>query len=99
MTAGGTMLPALAAGTPAIHFFTRHHGYKAWMFRDIGLPEWLISLDDERGERVNAALDRIHDHYDLAQTKANRAMNFVHARSAEMITDIKRIAQNKSTMR
>ncbi|MFP4193151.1 MAG: polysaccharide pyruvyl transferase family protein [Candidatus Hydrogenedentota bacterium] len=84
---------ALAAGTPAIHFFTRHHGYKAWMFRDIGLPEWLISLDDEPPERVISALERIRDTYALAQRKAERAMDFVHARSAEMIGDIKRIAQ------
>ncbi len=83
---------ALSAGTPIIHFFTRHHGYKAWMFRDIGLPEWLISLDDEPAARVNSALDRIYNHYDLALTKTKRAMEFVHARSAEMIHEIKRIA-------
>lgn len=83
---------ALAGGTPTIHFFTRHHGYKAWMFRDIGLPEWLISLDSESAERVNIELDRIYDHYDLAKTKTKRAMAFVHARSKEMISEIKRIA-------
>jgi len=84
---------ALSAGTPAIHFFTRHHGYKAWMFRDIGLPEWLISLDDELSERVILALDRIYDHYDLALKKIDRAMQFVHTRSAEMIGEIKRISK------
>lgn len=83
---------ALSVGTPIIHFFTRHHGYKAWMFRDIGLPEWLISLDDEPASRVISALDRIHDRYDLAVTKTERAMQFVHARSAEMISEIKQIA-------
>jgi len=83
---------ALAVGTPTIHFFTRHHGYKAWMFRDIGLPEWLVSLDSESADRVNSALDRIYDHYDLAQVKTKRAMAFVHSRSAEMIRDIRRIA-------
>ncbi len=83
---------ALSVGTPIIHFFTRHHGYKAWMFRDIGLPEWLISLDDEPASRVNAAIDRIDDHYDLAQEKIARAMTFVHGRSGEMIREIRRIA-------
>lgn len=82
---------ALSAGTPTIHFFTRHHGYKAWMFRDIGLPEWLISLDDESAERVNSELERIDNNYDLAIDKTRRAMKFVHSRSAEMITEIKQI--------
>jgi len=83
---------ALSVGTPTIHFFTRHHGYKAWMFRDIGLPEWLISLDSEPADRVNSELDRIHDNYDLAVKKTERSMTFVHTRSEEMIWEIKRIA-------
>ncbi len=81
---------ALAMGTPMIHFFTRRHGYKAWMFRDIGLPEWLIDIDTEPAARVTAALNRIHDHYDLAQGKVKRAMQFVNSRSAEMIGEVRR---------
>lgn len=82
---------ALAAGTPMIHMFTMHHGYKAWMFRDIGLPEWLVCMDDEPASRVTVALDRIHDHYELALAKTKRAMQFVNTRSAEMVGEIRRI--------
>jgi polysaccharide pyruvyl transferase WcaK-like protein len=82
---------ALAVGTPIIHFFTRRHGYKAWMFRDIGLPEWLYDIDIEPASRVTAALNRIHDRYDLAQAKVGRAMQFVNTRSAEMIGEVRRL--------
>jgi polysaccharide pyruvyl transferase WcaK-like protein len=82
---------ALANGTPAIHFFTNKHGYKAWMFRDIGLSEWLIDIDQESAERVTAALVRIENHYELAQAKVQRAMDFVNARSAEMMSDVARV--------
>lgn len=87
---------AIAVGTPMIHMFTMHHGYKAWMFRDIGLPEWLVCMDDEPASRVTAALDRIHDHYDMALAKTKRAMQFVNARSAEVMDDILRILEKRS---
>ncbi len=80
---------ALAQGTPALHFFTRRHGYKAWMFRDIGLSEWLIDVDEEPWERVTAALIRIDEHYELARTKTERAMRFVNDRSAEMMREVR----------
>lgn len=81
---------ALAMGTPAIHWFTWKHGYKAWMFRDIGLSEWLIDIDREPVANAVAALGRITDRYDLAQQKVTRAMAFVNARSAEMMGDARR---------
>lgn len=85
-----SVIMALAHGTPAIHYFTRKHGYKAWMFRDIGLSEWLIDIDTEPAERVTMALNRIHDHYDLAERKVKRAMAFVNARSGELMEEVKR---------
>jgi polysaccharide pyruvyl transferase WcaK-like protein len=81
---------ALAMGTPAIHWFTWKHGYKAWMFRDIGLSEWLIDIDHEPTSNAIAALERITVRYDLAQQKVKRAMAFVNARSAEMMSDVRR---------
>lgn len=81
---------ALAHGTPAIHFFTRKHGFKAWMFRDIGLSEWLIDIDTEPAEHVTMTLNRITDQYDLARHKTKRAMDFVNSRSGEMMGDVGR---------
>lgn len=81
---------ALANGTPAIHYFTPKHGYKAWMFRDIGLSEWLIDIDTEPATRVIDTLGRITSNYDLAREKTQRAMRFVNDRSAEMMGDVRR---------
>ena len=82
---------ALANGTPAIHYFSRQHGFKAWMFRDIGLAEWLLDIDRDPAARVTAALDRITALPDLTRAKLDRAMTGVHARSREMAGDIARV--------
>lgn len=81
---------ALAMGKPTIHWFTWEHGYKAWMFRDLGLSEWLIDIDREPVANAIAALERITDRYDLVQQKVTRAMAFVNTRSAEMMGDVRR---------
>ncbi len=60
---------ALANGTPIIHFFSPQHGLKAWMFRDIGLPEWLIDIDREPATTAIEALMGIYDDYDRALAK------------------------------
>jgi polysaccharide pyruvyl transferase WcaK-like protein len=80
---------ALAFGTPAIHFFNEDHGRKAWMFRDIGLPEWLVSIDDDNADQVIAALTSIHGDYPRAREKVRRAMAFVHRRSSEMMASVR----------
>ena len=83
-----SVIMALAAGTPAIHFFSPVHGTKAYMFRDIGLAEWLIDIDAEPVSHVMHEVGRIADDYPLAQHKVARAMAGVNARSAEMMCDI-----------
>jgi polysaccharide pyruvyl transferase WcaK-like protein len=79
---------ALAFGTPAIHYYSRLHGVKAWMFRDVGLPEWLISIDDDRPANVVSALGAIDTDYARATEKVRRAMAFVDRRSAEMMATV-----------
>jgi polysaccharide pyruvyl transferase WcaK-like protein len=86
---------ALAMGTPTIHWFTWRHGYKAWMFRDIGLSEWLIDIDAEPTSRAISTLMRIHERYDLAQAKVKRAMAMVDTREAEMCSDIRAILKQR----
>jgi polysaccharide pyruvyl transferase WcaK-like protein len=83
---------ALAFGTPAIHYYSLLHGVKAWMFRDIGLPEWLISIDDDRPADVVSALTVIDSDYNRATEKVQRAMAFVDCRSAEMMATVRALA-------
>jgi len=80
---------ALAHGTPIIHYFSKRHGLKAWMFRDIGLPEWLLDIDEEPASRAIRVLDEINENYAEAEVKIKRAMQVVEKRSSEMIGDIK----------
>lgn len=79
---------AMAVGTPVLHLASLKHGIKAWMFRDIGLPEWLYDIDKESPEIFLNALLRIEADYPLALQKVRRSMNFVNDRSAEMIREI-----------
>jgi polysaccharide pyruvyl transferase WcaK-like protein len=82
---------ALANGTPALHVASLRHGVKAWMFRDLGLPEWLFDIDAEPADRVVEALERVHRQPAQARAKVARAMAFVHQRSAEMMADVGRV--------
>lgn len=83
-----SVIMALAAGTPAIHFYSLAHGTKAWMFRDVGLSDWGIDIDAEPADHVAVAVRRIEENYPLARHKVARAMAGVHARSAEMMCDV-----------
>jgi hypothetical protein len=78
-----SLIIALANGTPVIHTYSEFHSPKCWMFRDIGLPEWLLEFDATPADRMAATLFAIHDDYAGALAKVKRAMDFVHQRQAE----------------
>ncbi len=84
-----SLIMALGRRTPIIHLFSRRHGLKAWMFRDIGLPEWLHDIDYDPVRNPIDTLMNIYSNYDRALKKVDRAMAFVEQRSAEMVHDIK----------
>jgi polysaccharide pyruvyl transferase WcaK-like protein len=73
---------ALANGTPVIHTYSEFHSPKCWMFRDIGLPEWLLEMDETPVEQFAATLFEIDRDQAAARAKVRRAMDFVHARFA-----------------
>jgi polysaccharide pyruvyl transferase WcaK-like protein len=77
---------ALAVGTPIVHTFSVEHGPKAWMFADIGLPEWLMDFEQSDADRMLAALLDIHEHYDEALLKVRKAMNLVERKWDETTT-------------
>lgn len=69
---------ALANGTPILHTYSEFHSPKCWMFRDIGLPEWLLEMDETPVEAMAEALFAIDADQDAARAKVQRAMAFVH---------------------
>jgi polysaccharide pyruvyl transferase WcaK-like protein len=69
---------ALANGTPIIHTYSEFHSPKCWMFKDIGLPEWLLEMDETPVEKMAETLFAIDADYPAAQSKVNKAMAYVH---------------------
>lgn len=69
---------ALANGTPIIHTYSEFHSPKCWMFKDIGLPEWLLEMDETPVEKIAETLFAIDADYPAAQAKVKNAMAYVH---------------------
>ena len=69
---------ALANGTPIIHTYSEFHSPKCWMFKDIGLSEWLLEMDETPVEKMAETLFAIDADYPGAQAKVKKAMAFVH---------------------
>jgi polysaccharide pyruvyl transferase WcaK-like protein len=91
---------ALANGTPIIHTYSEFHSPKCWMFKDIGLPEWLLEMDETPVEKMAETLFAIDADYAGAQAKVNKAMAYVHecfGRSMQVVRKIigaRRSAEN-----
>jgi polysaccharide pyruvyl transferase WcaK-like protein len=69
---------ALANGTPIIHTYSEFHSPKCWMFKDIGLGEWLLEMDETPVEKMAETLLAIDADYPAAQAKVKKAMAYVH---------------------
>ncbi|MBV6499659.1 MAG: hypothetical protein CJBNEKGG_02122 [Prosthecobacter sp.] len=69
---------ALANGTPIIHTYSEFHSPKCWMFKDIGLPEWLLEMDETPVEKMAETLFAIDADHAAAQAKVKQAMAYVH---------------------
>jgi hypothetical protein len=72
------VLIALANGAPIIHTYSEFHSPKCWMFKDIGLPEWLLETDETPAEKILETLSAIDADYPAAQAKVKKAMAYVH---------------------
>ncbi|HWA99465.1 MAG TPA: polysaccharide pyruvyl transferase family protein [Pirellulales bacterium] len=69
---------ALANGTPIIHTYSEFHSPKCWMFKDIGLGQWLLEMDETPAEKMADTLFAIDADYAGAQAKVQQAMAYVH---------------------
>jgi polysaccharide pyruvyl transferase WcaK-like protein len=82
---------ALANGTPIIHTYSEFHSPKCWMFKDIGLPEWLLEMDETPAEKMAATLFAIDADYPAAQAKVKKAMAYVHECFAGSMKHVKEV--------
>ncbi|WP_164851406.1 polysaccharide pyruvyl transferase family protein [Larkinella soli] len=72
-----SLIMGLALGVPVVHARSLLHGRKGWMFRDIGLPEWLFDIDKASSAEITKAVMDIHQDYPAAKAKVKKAMQFV----------------------
>ncbi|WP_345954924.1 polysaccharide pyruvyl transferase family protein [Mucilaginibacter sp. PAMB04168] len=84
-----SLIMALAVGVPVIHTCPFSFGKKGWMFRDIGLPEWLFDIDKDDTATMQQALFHIHNNYTAARNKAAKAMQFVRQRQKDAMQVLK----------
>jgi len=82
---------ALANGTPILHTYSEFHSPKCWMFKDIGLPEWLLGFDSSPAANMAETLFDIEGDYPGALAKVKKAMAFVHQRQAETMVVVKKV--------
>ena len=85
-----SVILSLAAGTPTLHPRFVDCGRKAWMVRDVGLPEWLFDIDKQPAEDITAELMAIHNDFDGALEKVEKAMDFVRKRQKETMAVVKK---------
>ncbi|WP_138991739.1 polysaccharide pyruvyl transferase family protein [Larkinella sp. C7] len=92
-----SLIMGLALGKPVVHVRSHFHGRKGWMFRDIGLPEWLFEVDESPASAWIDQLSKIHRDYPAAKAKAQKAMAFVQKRQSESMMAVRKIVGLPST--
>ena len=86
-----SLIIALANGTPILHTYSEFHSPKCWMFRDIGLPDWMLEMDSTPAARMADALFAIDADYPAALAKVKKAMDFVYQRQADTVRVVGRL--------
>jgi polysaccharide pyruvyl transferase WcaK-like protein len=90
-----SLIMGLTLGVPVLHAWPPSHGRKAWMFRDIGLPDWLVQVDESSADDWTKQLRLIHQDYAGAKKKVTKAMDFVRQRQASTMQVINKAIQNR----
>ncbi|GAB3166539.1 polysaccharide pyruvyl transferase family protein [Telluribacter humicola] len=91
-----SLIMGLALGVPILHARPVAHGRKGWMFRDIGLPEWLFDIDQAPASAMIDELIKIHKDYPLAKKKVKDAMAVVAKRQQETMAVVKKLATSST---
>jgi polysaccharide pyruvyl transferase WcaK-like protein len=90
-----SLIIALANGTPILHTYSEFHSPKCWMFKDIGLSEWLLEFDSTTAEKLQETLFAIDADYPAALAKVKTAMDFVHRRQADTMRVVAKLLAAK----
>ncbi len=80
---------AVGHGVPAIHIRQPEDTWKGQMWRDIGLGDWLLEIDESSGDDIAASLLRIDADHDAARAKVRAAMEKVAALQRAMMMTLR----------
>jgi polysaccharide pyruvyl transferase WcaK-like protein len=82
---------ALVQGTPVLHTHSEEHGPKSYMFRDLGLGEWLLDHDRTAAEVMWERLWAIEENYPAAKRKVFGAMELVDRLRRESMAVLRQV--------
>jgi polysaccharide pyruvyl transferase WcaK-like protein len=80
-----SLIMSLAAGTPILHVRQPTDTMKGHMFRDIGLGDWLLEIEEDSGAQLAAALGKITRDSAASRARAREAMAGVEKLQRHMI--------------
>ncbi|MBL9199035.1 MAG: polysaccharide pyruvyl transferase family protein [Opitutaceae bacterium] len=80
-----SLIMALAAGTPVMHVRQPTDTFKGHMFRDIGLGDWLLEIEEHTGAQLAAVLHKITGDPAAARARVREAMAGVEKLQGHMI--------------
>lgn len=81
---------AIAGGTPAIHVRQPTDTRKGQMWRDVGLGDWLIEVDDATGPQIADRLLAIDRDPKRAELLVDKARAFTRERGRAMVESVGR---------
>ena len=85
-----SLIMGLTLGVPVVHARSLLHGRKGWMFRDIGLNDWLFDIDKASSAEITKAVMTIHADYPAAKERVKKAMAFVAERQKATMHVVRR---------
>lgn len=88
-----SLIMGLSLGVPIVHARALWHGRKGWMFRDIGLADWLFDLNQASAADMSEELMKIYQNYPQAKEKARQAMQVVVERQKSSMQMIRKLVK------
>lgn len=80
-----SLIMSLAVGTPIMHVRQPTDTFKGHMFRDIGLGDWLLEIEENTGAQLAAVLNKITGDPAAARARVRHAMAGVAKLQRHMI--------------
>jgi len=81
---------ALGAGTPVVHHPFVEAGRKMEVFRDLGLGDWLIDIDEADAGEILSAVLAIHENHEAARARVAAILPGLEAKASSILAEMER---------